>query len=353
MRIVMREGQHPPLVEGVGQVPRQLLATEDLQLGTGRWILAKIRQCVEGESHVPLKVEAEVFNLDAESVAARLGGPLGDPLEIGRLFGCQQHTRMPPPNPRAQLAKKRHAVGVDRAAPREDCVAVFLLAEVAVDHGSDGVEPQPVHVEMRDPMLRRAAQVGPHLWLRVVEASRAPARQLAQGSFVLKLRRAAVARQTPGVARKVRQDKVDEDSDAMPVQCVHQVAKVVGRAEPAVHRVEARGALVAPRLVRRVLRQRQQLHSDDTELEGVLRQRLRHGSVAQGLAILPSHPTAQVHLVNAQRLLRPSLRCPHDGAPRQPRGVGPGEATAPSRAIEVAAVWHLGVVAPVHRVDEL
>mmetsp|Transcript_139160 Transcript_139160/g.444633 ORF Transcript_139160/g.444633 Transcript_139160/m.444633 type:complete len:203 (+) Transcript_139160:1643-2251(+) len=202
-------------------------------------------------------------------------------------------------------------------------------------------------------MLRRAAQVRPHLRLCVVEASSAPTRQLAQGSFVLKLRSPAVARQTPGVARKVRQDKVDEDSDAMPVQRVHQVAKVVGRSETAVHRIEARGTLVAPRLVRRVLRQRQQLHGDDTELEGVLRQRLRHGSVAQGLAVLPSHPTAQVHLVNAQRLLRPRLRRPHDGAPRQPRAVGPGEATAPSRAIEVAAVWHLGVVAPVHRVDEL
>mmetsp|Transcript_13565 Transcript_13565/g.39041 ORF Transcript_13565/g.39041 Transcript_13565/m.39041 type:complete len:893 (+) Transcript_13565:349-3027(+) len=353
VRVVVRQGEHPPLVEGVRQVPRELLPPERLRPRSVGERGAQKAERVVGEAHVPLEVEAQVQGVHLATLRALDGWPGGDPLEIRALLGEEQHARAALPHSRAQVAEEPDAFLVHDAPACEDGVAVVLPTEASVHHGRHRVQPEAVDVELVDPVLGRPEEVGSHLRLAVIEAGGAPSRQLAQLALVLELGGAAVPHQAPGVLGKVGAHEIHEHSDAMPVKDVDQVAEVVRRAQAAVHGVEARGALVPPGLVRRVLRQREELHRGEAHLRDVLGQGLGEGAIAPRLGGRHGGPAAQVHLVDRQRLRCPAILAEGAGAVRQPLGVGPAVGAVPVPPGELVALRHLGVVAPVSGMHEL
>mmetsp|Transcript_28912 Transcript_28912/g.83851 ORF Transcript_28912/g.83851 Transcript_28912/m.83851 type:complete len:246 (+) Transcript_28912:1218-1955(+) len=232
-------------------------------------------------------------------LGAGLRRPRGDPLEVRGLLSGDQDAGAPGAEACREGAEEVHAVLVDRSAAGQDRVAVLFPPKAPVDHRSHGVEPQPIDMEAVDPMLRSAEEVRANLGLAIVEARGAPTWQLAQVAVVLELRRPAVAHQAPGVLGEVGPDEVHENRDVMPVQGVYQVAEVVRRPQAAVHGVKACSALVAPRLLTRILRQRQELDGAESHLLDMLGQGLGQFSVPQRLAVGHRRgPTGEVHFVD-------------------------------------------------------
>ena len=170
---------------------------------------------------------------------------------------------------------------------------------VEVEHGRDRVDPQPVDVELLQPVDRVRDQEVADLAPAVVEDERAPVRvRAAPRVGVLVQRRAVEAGQRPLVAGEVGGHPVDDDADPGLVQPVHQVAELIRRAEPGRRRV-VRGHLVAPGAAERVLGDRQELHVREAEVGDVGGELVGELGVGE-----PGAPRAQVHLVGAHRPAR-------------------------------------------------
>jgi hypothetical protein len=119
-----------------------------------------------------------------------------------------------------------------------------LARVVEVEHRGDGVDAQPVHVELLDPVQRVGDEEVAHLVAAVVEDQRAPVLVLAAAGIGVLVQGLAVeAGERERVAREVPGHPVHDHADARAVQAVDQIAQVVGGAEP------ARGGVVAGHLV--------------------------------------------------------------------------------------------------------
>ena len=104
-----------------------------------------------------------------------------------------------------------------------------LARVVEVEHRGDGVDAQPVDVELLEPEERVREQEVAHLVAAEVEDERAPVGMRAAARVgVLVERRAVEARERPVVAREVRRHPVEDHADAVPVQPVDEAAEVVG-----------------------------------------------------------------------------------------------------------------------------
>mmetsp|Transcript_76356 Transcript_76356/g.182831 ORF Transcript_76356/g.182831 Transcript_76356/m.182831 type:complete len:250 (-) Transcript_76356:1109-1858(-) len=249
----MGEGQHPAFVEGVRQIPCQPLPPERIQLRSLLWVGPKVRQSIVGKAHVPLEMESQITDLRLVPLGAVLCGTICHPLEVRGLLCRKDDPRMPRANLSTEAPQQGNAVLIQLALSSHDLVAVLLPTKVAVNHGCDSIDSQPVDVEVLDPVVSGAQQIRLDFWLGIVEAAGAPPRDLPHGSFVLVLRCAAVVYQAPLVLRKVCPNKVHEHSDSVAVQRVHEVAEVVGSAKTPVHGKQPRCTLVAPRLLAGIL----------------------------------------------------------------------------------------------------
>ena len=143
---------------------------------------------------------------------------------------------------------------------------------VEVEHRRDGVDAQPVDVELLQPVQRVGDEEVAHLPAAEVEDVGAPLGMLATRRVgVLVQRRPVEARQRPVVLGEVGRHPVQDHADAGLVQPVDQQLKLVGVAEPR-GRCEVRRHLVAPRTAERVLHDRQQLDVGEAEIGDVVDQ---------------------------------------------------------------------------------
>ena len=134
-----------------------------------------------------------------------------------------------------------------------------LAGVVEVEHRGHGVDPQPVDVELVQPVVGVGDQEALHLVAAEVEDVGAPVRVPAQPRVLVLVQRGAVeALQRPRVGGEVAGHPVDQHADAGLVQLVDQVAELVGGAEPA-DRGEVAGDVVAPGPLVRVLGDRHEL----------------------------------------------------------------------------------------------
>ncbi len=175
---------------------------------------------------------------------------------------------------------------------------------VAVEHRGDSVDPQPVDVELVDPVHRRREQERAHLVPAVVEDQAAPVGMPSLLRIVVLVQRRAVEACEPmGVVGEVRRHPVEDHADAPPVEVIDEPAEVVGRAVARRRGEEARH-LVAPRAVERMLHHRQQLDVGEAERAAVVGELRRELAVGEHAVALLRHapPRAQVHLVDRQRL---------------------------------------------------
>ena len=198
---------------------------------------------------------------------------------------------------RVHLLQERHRLEVLAAAVLVRHPLAVLARVVEVEHRGDGVDAQPVDVELLEPVERVGDEEVAHLGAAEVEDVRAPVRLLAAPRVgVLVQRRAVEAGQRPLVLREVRGHPVDDDADAGLVQRVDQVAEVVGGAEARRRRVVRRD-LVAPGAAERVLGDRHQLDVGEAQVLHVVDELRRR---ARGSAS-PCRHDAEVHLVDAHR----------------------------------------------------
>ena len=146
-----------------------------------------------------------------------------------------------------------------------------LPGVVEVEHGGHGVDPQPVDVVVRQPVLGRRGEKAAHLVAAVVEDQALPVGMEAEaGVGVLEQVRPVELRQGEGVFGKVRRHPVEDHPDPGLVQLVDQGHELLGR-PVAARRREETGRLVAPRPVEGVLHQREELDVGEPGLLHVMR----------------------------------------------------------------------------------
>ena len=243
-------------------------------------------------AHVPLEAEAQ----------AALGGGLGDALPRGRLLGDRDRSGHPLVDGGVHLLEELHGLEVLPAAVHVRRPLAGLAGVVEVEHRGDGVDAQPVDVELLEPVERVGDQEVADLAAPEVEDVRAPVGVLAAGRVrVLVERRAVEAGQRELVLREVRGHPVDQDADAGLVQPVDEVAEAVGVTE-ARRRREVRRDLVAPRAAERVLHHRHELDVGEVEVGQVADQVVGQLGVGVGAAAVVLLPRPEVHLVDRHRL---------------------------------------------------
>ena len=199
------------------------------------------------------------------------------------------------------LLEELHRLEVLAAAVLVRRPLALLAGVVEVEHRRDAVDPQPVGVELLEPVERVGVEEVAHLVPAEVEDVRAPLLvPAALGVGVLVERGAVEAGQRPLVGGEVAGHPVEDHADPGLVQPVDEQPEAVGVAEPRV-RGEVRRHVVAPRAAERVLHHRHQL--DVGEARG--RTRYAGQLVGQLLpASCPRRHEAEVHLVDRHRLVR-------------------------------------------------
>ncbi len=298
--LVVRERQHVVLGERVHHRERQLVV---VVLPVDR-VMLHVAERVVHPAHVPLEAEPEAAQVHRPGDARPGGGLLGDHHDPGHALVAGG----------VDLLQERDRVEVLPPAERVGRPLALLARVVEVEHRRDRVDPEPVDVELLEPVDRVGDEEVPDLGAAVVEDERAPVGVRAEpGVGVLVERGPVELGQRPGVAREVRGHPVDDDPDARLVQGVDQVPEVVGRAEPGRRRV-VRGDLVPPRAAERMLGHRQELDVGEPEVGDVGGQLDRELPVGQA-----GPPRAEVHLVDRHRA---DQRLP-DGALGQPVAVLP------------------------------
>ena len=156
---------------------------------------------------------------------------------------------------------------------------------------------------------------------------------------VLVERRAVEARERVRVLRKVPRHPVEQHADAVRMQLRDELAQFVRRAVAA-RRREVAGALIAPRIVERMLGDRQQLDVREAEIRDVRAELLGDLAVAQESASRAAAPGAEVNLVDRHRLAQPvalarvgaSTRRPSSANALWPRRDGRGRRALLERA---------------------
>ena len=208
---------------------------------------------------------------------------------------------------------------------------------VEVEHGSDGVDAQPVGVVRAEPVLGRGGQEAAHFVPAVVEDQALPVGMEPEaGVGVLEEVRAVELGQREAVLGEVGRDPIENDADPCPVQLVDERHQTLGVPEPTGGREVPRG-LISPRAVERVFHDGEELDVGEPAPPDVLDERLRQALVAEealGTAALPT-PASQVDLVD-----RHGGAEGHAPAPRgHPLGVMPLVREVPQD--RAGPRWHL------------
>ena len=229
----------------------------------------------------------------------------GHPAPRGGLLGDHHDPRDPLVAGGVDLLEERQGVQVLPAAKLVRQPLAFLARVVEVNHRRDGVHPQPVDVELLEPVDGVGDEEVAHLAAAVVEHQRPPVGVRPEPRVGVLVQGSAVELcQCPGVAREVRRHPVDDHPDTRLVQRVHQEAEVVRVPVPRRWRVVGRD-LVAPGAAEGMLGHREELHVGEPHAGHVLRELHRELPVGQ-----PRPPGTEVHLVDAQRGSSPAAGAP-------------------------------------------
>mmetsp|Transcript_101961 Transcript_101961/g.285787 ORF Transcript_101961/g.285787 Transcript_101961/m.285787 type:complete len:284 (+) Transcript_101961:979-1830(+) len=253
----------------------------------------QVREGVVHPSEVPFEVETEASGLVEAACDA---GP------SGRLLRAHDDAGVRLLDAAIHLAQQRDGlqVGVPAVLVRKP-LALFAH-EVAVQHRGDGIHPDAIDVVPLDPEQRRSQEVGAHLVPAEVEDAGSPLLVLALARIlILVRRRTIVVHQGPLVLAEMRGHKVHDDADAGVVHGVHKKLEIVRRAKPRVASIVA-SDLVAPRAVKGVVGERQQLQVVEVQRLHVLGKHWRDVAVIQKLALSCAAPRRKVHLVDRHRL---------------------------------------------------
>ncbi len=249
---------------------------------------AEIAQRVVHPAHVPLEAEAQAAVLHAPGHTRPGRGFLRDHHDPG----------LAPIGVRIHRLNEVDGLEVLVAAELVRDPLPLVAGVVEIEHRGHAVHPQPVDVELVEPVVGVGDQEALHLVAAEVEDVGAPVRMPAQARiFVLVQRGAVEPLQRPRVGGEVPGDPVDDHADTGFVQGVDQVPELVRRSEAGDGR-EVAGDVVAPGTLVRMLGGGHQLHVGVALPADVLHQLVGQFEVGE-----TTTPRTQVHLVDADRLL--------------------------------------------------
>ena len=274
--LVVGQGQHIILGKGVDHGERHVPVVELAEIGIHLQVVAQIVH----PAHVPLQVEAQSPLLRRIRHQWPRRGLLRHH-QGGAVDGEGHPVQRPQKLDGLQILPAAVPVGTPRAA---------LPVVVQIQHGRHRVHPQAVDVVLPQPVGRRGQQEAAHLRLTEVEHPRTP-------TGVLPLQRVAVLVQAGAVKldeavavlAEVGRHPVQNHADPRLMQGIHQRHEIVGRAVAA-GGGEVAGTLIAPAVVQRVLRHRQQLHEVVAHALDIGGQLLGQLPIAEAGAVLMPPP---------------------------------------------------------------
>ena len=283
--LVVAERQDEVFGIGVGHGERQRVVAALAPQRVERHIV----QHIVHPAHVPLKQEAQP--------AVIIG--LGDERKGGGLLRDHERRGVCTERRRVELAQKVDGVQIFLAA---EFVGLILPAVIVkVQHGRHGVHPQPVGVELLQPVDGVGDEERPHLRLCVVKNARAPFGMLPHLRVGELVAAASVKFKQPVfVLRKMRRHPVQDHAEVCLMAGVHKIAELL-RAAVAVRGGKIARHLIAPRRLIRKLHHGHQLNmrvAHALYIRDELPREVVKGVVA---AVLMPLPRPGVHLVDVHR----------------------------------------------------
>ena len=168
-----------------------------------------------------------------------------------------------------------------------------------VDQVADGIHPQPVDVELPQPIEGRRLQKAAHLPPGMHKVAAAPLAAAHGRIGVFVESRPVVVPEGVIIHRKMDRHKIHNHADLVLVALVDKITQFVRRTIPG-GRAEKPGALVAPGFIAGVLRQRHQFQIVVTVLLQIRDQLFGYFGVAVPVVRLigPPHPGTKMNLVD-------------------------------------------------------
>ena len=200
-------------------------------------ILLDIAQGVVHPAHVPLEPEAQPAVVHGRRHARPGGAFLGHGHQAFGPFAVSQRVHL--------LEEFDRFVILAPAVPVRDPLSV-LARIIAVEHRRDSIHPQPVQVEVAQPIDRVRAQEVAHFGAAEIVDQRVPVgvKPLAGIGMFVK-RRAVELCQAMRVGREMRRHPVHQHAQPLGVRGIDKGAEIVGRAVTAGRCIQA-GGLIAP-----------------------------------------------------------------------------------------------------------
>ncbi len=195
---------------------RQLV---DVESAMDRLLREELERVVH-PAHVPLEREAEPAVLDVARYSAPRRTLFGDGKGPGGLLSDR----------RVRAAQELDGLDVLPTSVLVGHPFAMFPAVVEVEHRSDCIDPERIHMELLDPEQRVGDQESLHLAAPEVENEGTPVGVFATARIVVLVQRCPVEPpQGPVVFGEVRGNPIDDHADAVLMAVVDEVTEIVGR----------------------------------------------------------------------------------------------------------------------------
>ena len=306
--LVVREGQNKVLAVRIDHAERQLT----VMVGTEERIELHIIEEIVHPAHVPLIVKSKAALLYRDRHLRPCGRLLCDQKRTVRILFIN----------RIQMLEKFDRFQVLIAAVNIRHPLTVVLAIVEVQHRSDCVHADAVCMVYIFPEQCIGDQEVRYFRTAIVVNQGTPVRMGTFARIEVLIQTGAVkCAQPKRIARKMCRYPVQNDTDALFMHVVHEIHKIL-RGAVAGSRCIVAGHLIAPRRIKWMLHDRQQLHVRISHLFYIVCQHRRKLPVIVELSsIIRLPPGAKMQLVDGHRLFLGCYLFPV----RQPLLIGPGK----------------------------
>ena len=286
---VVRDGQNEIFRKRVKEAEGQKI----MMIAAMNGVLAHVAQGVVHPAHVPFVAEPE---------STQIRGA-GDHRPGRGFFRHGHHPFMMTVDQFIHALDEIDSLKVLAAAEHVRDPLAFLATVVEIEHRGDGIDPQPVDVELLHPVKRVGEQEVTDLAPAVIEDQRIPIHVLALARIGMLVEvRAVEVDETVRVGGKVAGDPVDQNAQPFPMADIDEVFEVVGFAVAAGRREQAHW-LVPPGAVERILVHRHQLDVGKPETLRIGHEIIGKFAIAQVAVALfrLALPRPQMNLVDGDR----------------------------------------------------
>ena len=181
-----------------------------------------------------------------------------------------------------------------------------LLAVIQIQHRCHRIHTKPVHMIVLNPEQCIGDQEILHLRLAVVENLRPPVRMLSLSRIrIFKCRRTVKISQSMGILWKMRRYPVQDHTDAIPVQIINHIGKILRCPVTGSRRIIS-GYLIPPGSVKRMLCNPHQFYMSVSHLFHIICDRMCELAICIKSFLFGTritHPGAHMYLIDRQRIL--------------------------------------------------